>query len=258
MSDEYVLFQLDDVKPIGAVQGFPPDWRYHATSTGYTYGCRCPRCYEARRATNRATALAHRGASPKRICKRCGGQYVFVPNAGAGTKYCADCKQSAYDEAIRRHQDHNERHGPCPGCAIPCRAKPTRWNLCPDCYGSIPKILAARLRKHHASVEFVLRVARWPFCEMCGVDIRERRRDNKGRLRHAFALDHDHSCCPHSTSCGKCLRGLLCLHHNTALGFLNDDPEMALSAYRYLTKPIGGERDGRTRTSAEADTLPAS
>lgn len=47
-------------------------------------------------------------------------------------------------------------------------------------------------------------------------------------------LDHDHSCCPTITTCGKCIRGLLCPGCNRALGFLNDDPEKILRLYEYL------------------------
>jgi hypothetical protein len=49
-------------------------------------------------------------------------------------------------------------------------------------------------------------------------------------------IDHDHSCCPVplsgvSRSCGKCVRGLLCVRCNTWLGWLE---KYAESARTYL------------------------
>ena len=32
---------------------------------------------------------------------------------------------------------------------------------------------------------------------------------------YRLAIDHAHSCCPGKRSCGKCIRGILCLKHNT-------------------------------------------
>lgn len=47
-------------------------------------------------------------------------------------------------------------------------------------------------------------------------------------------IDHDHSCCPGSYSCGKCVRGLLCDDCNRGLGIFRDDPQLLDSAKRYL------------------------
>lgn len=63
-------------------------------------------------------------------------------------------------------------------------------------------------------------------CAVCG------QTDPSG---NALAVDHDHACCPGVKSCGKCVRGLLCRHCNTALGLLRDDPKVVASAFNYLS-----------------------
>jgi hypothetical protein len=55
------------------------------------------------------------------------------------------------------------------------------------------------------------------------------------------AIDHNHGCCPktgpQSTSCGKCVRGILCDTHNVGLGYFDKlSPECLLDAYRYLVR----------------------
>jgi hypothetical protein len=57
-----------------------------------------------------------------------------------------------------------------------------------------------------------------------------------GRVKR-LAVDHDHSCCPGSTSCGKCVRGLLCGHHNQEIGRNGDDPEVFAGVAAYLRRP---------------------
>lgn len=49
-----------------------------------------------------------------------------------------------------------------------------------------------------------------------------------------FHVDHDHSCCEGTKSCGKCVRGLLCSRCNTGLGMFKDSPELLGAAARYI------------------------
>jgi hypothetical protein len=109
MSEQQSLFDLvaDAARPDRLK--FPLDWPYHGSSTGQRLGCRCGRCREAKRAADRASAAR---AGVPRICKRCGEEYVYLPNSGGGTKYCQECKQKAYREAVDRHY--------VPAAKVPC------------------------------------------------------------------------------------------------------------------------------------------
>jgi hypothetical protein len=49
-----------------------------------------------------------------------------------------------------------------------------------------------------------------------------------------FAVDHDHSCCPGSRSCGRCVRGLLCAKCNNGIGMFADSPDRLRGAIAYL------------------------
>lgn len=48
--------------------------------------------------------------------------------------------------------------------------------------------------------------------------------DGDPRKRN-LAVDHDHSCCPGPTSCGRCARMLLCGPCNDVLAHFRDDPK---------------------------------
>ena len=50
-------------------------------------------------------------------------------------------------------------------------------------------------------------------------------------------IDHDHACYPdEKASCGRCVRGLLCLSCNTTLGLIERKLELAQA---YLGSPPG-------------------
>ena len=47
-------------------------------------------------------------------------------------------------------------------------------------------------------------------------------------------VDHDHACCPGESSCGSCVRGLLCHTCNIALGMVRDDASRLRRLADYL------------------------
>lgn len=51
-----------------------------------------------------------------------------------------------------------------------------------------------------------------------------------------LAVDHDHECCPRHAlrTCGQCVRGLLCMTCNSALGVFRDSPRLLAAAIGYL------------------------
>lgn len=49
-------------------------------------------------------------------------------------------------------------------------------------------------------------------------------------------VDHDHSCCPGSITCGKCVRGILCRPCNMAEGALEGKPERAEALANYMRR----------------------
>jgi hypothetical protein len=62
-------------------------------------------------------------------------------------------------------------------------------------------------------------------CKICGEPEKHKKR---------LSVDHDHSCCPGSGSCGKCIRGLLCFKCNKVLGQINDNKNILQKMIDYL------------------------
>ncbi len=62
--------------------------------------------------------------------------------------------------------------------------------------------------------------------------------DTPGGTFNMWNIDHDHACCAGRGSCGLCVRGLLCMRCNTALGWIRDRWDLAHALYEYLDKHI--------------------
>lgn len=53
---------------------------------------------------------------------------------------------------------------------------------------------------------------------------------------NGWSVDHDHACCPGFGSCGKCVRGILCMNCNNGLGCFRDNPDLLLKGAEYLER----------------------
>lgn len=83
-----------------------------------------------------------------------------------------------------------------------------------------------------ADIYWAIYEAQGGLCALC------RRANGKSKR---LAVDHDHGCCPGKTSCGRCVRSLLCTTCNKMLGHLEDDPELVERIWLYLMNPPGKE-----------------
>ena len=54
------------------------------------------------------------------------------------------------------------------------------------------------------------------------------------RYRKGRQVDHDHGCCKGKTSCGACVRGILCGPCNKFLGLIRDNKEILGNGIWYL------------------------
>lgn len=188
----------------------------------------CRECWRARRAT---------------------GGYVPrsepVPDYPTGEKECVDCGQSrpAIDFKLdRRFPDGLSQR--CKSCVRAWREQ-SMEGMTPEDMEAFQDRRAkstdraalsrrvATLRNYHLPLaDYEQRLKEQDYrCALCG----EMETAARGEQVWDLAVDHDHECCPEkSTSCGKCVRGLVCSRCNIGLGMFGDDVEVMLSAVEYL------------------------
>ena len=81
-------------------------------------------------------------------------------------------------------------------------------------------------RKHHSyrlNADQMEEMDQLPGCQICGAVAR-------------LHVDHDHSCCPGQSTCGRCVRGFLCSPCNKGLGHFRDRIDNLESAIAYLAR----------------------
>lgn len=135
-------------------------------------------------------------------------------------KTCRQCGQTKPLDSFHKSKGYRDgRRGTCREC------RRDRYRANRDCewashlkrmYGMTADEYAAILREQGG------------VCAVCGKTPEE-----NGRY---LAVDHDHSCCPGKRSCGKCVRGLLCIACNRGIGYLQDSTELLHAAVVYLRR----------------------
>lgn len=136
------------------------------------------------------------------------------------TKRCGGCKQERPLDCFAK----NAKRGYQSYCRDCNKAAKNAWNAANR----------QKVKWHAMWNKYRLRREDWErlfedqdgLCAVC--------RDNP-----ATHVDHDHNCCPGETSCGECVRGILCAGCNTAVGFIETNPERTQSVLRYIQNTCG-------------------
>lgn len=169
-----------------------------------------------------------------RICQRCSGNFNTA-DEGATSKYCSP--------TCARIEFKGKAITACAWCNKVLEARDMRrgtvWpQICQGCIYPIRHVHVA-LRNHHVPHERARQLAQDPRCEICGRDIvTQFQPSSGGRPRTWLAVDHDHKCCSGSYSCGACVRGLLCVPCNSAIGMLGDNIDNVVSLFKYMENSL--------------------
>lgn len=150
--------------------------------------------------------------------------------------YAHFCKLCVREYDLKRNRPNNKLPIKINGTKIHCRKceryldKSAFWGqltYCRECAKLVGH--AGNLKRFGLTVEnyIDLEKSQNGVCKICNLPEENRRR---------LCVDHDHSCCPDTSSCGKCVRGLICFKCNTALGMVKDNPETLQKMIDYLKK----------------------
>lgn len=190
---------------------------------------RCPRCGQNHlrseftgshcRSCHAAYARDRRRMAPSVVTQR---RDDAANLAAKGMKRCCDCFEAKPFSEFRSHKGMRDRLDPyCKPCtSVRQRASRERRGMAGK--------LRARAGRYGLTVEAYEALMAKGRCDACGTT------DPGPGGTRGWHVDHDHACCPGDRSCGKCVRGLLCVRCNVALGMADDSPDRLRSLLRYL------------------------
>lgn len=145
------------------------------------------------------------------------------PDSGS-SRTCRTCGATKIlDEFYVVNRTKGYRSGSCRTCWRGRDAKREKT----DAYRLARKASSLR-RKYGLSLDDLVALidAQGGRCAVCLSDLTSSKMD----------VDHDHACCSGPTTCGECVRGVLCARCNMALGLLGDDASVMTRAAEYVTQ----------------------
>lgn len=130
---------------------------------------------------------------------------------------------STRDELGRKHCRTCDLWLPFEGFTKDFRSKDGLRSICHACHSAKRRVSKFGVPNEWFDQTFT---AQGQACAIC------RSPEPRGR---GWAIDHDHNCCPDkATSCGACVRGILCSPCNLALGLMGDSADVLSAAAEYV------------------------
>jgi recombination endonuclease VII len=162
-------------------------------------------------------------------------------------KRCNGCSQDKPEEDFYwTDKTHARRAGPCKACiskrnaawyaALSPEAKQRRQDYNRDYLQRPIQLRRQRNWRYRKTYQMTLvqyeamLAAQGGGCAIC-------------RSTEYLHVDHDHGCCPGKTSCGRCIRGILCARCNTGRGQVDNIAWLEarigyLRTYQRRTRPV--------------------
>lgn len=200
-----------------------------------TYDCQEPECLNVAVSRHIGKCSTHHITKTCRMCKTEQPLDQFNKNKNSADNLAYECRTCVHTATLARRDQPKvepEHERPCFTCdqwlhPSQFHKDAHNWdglsNYCRTCHAArYETIKWAKIEQDWKLTREQWEALAKDGCMICGF---------KGKR---LAVDHDHSCCPGKTSCGRCVRGILCFQHNIGLGYFQDNPETLQKAQKYL------------------------
>jgi hypothetical protein len=167
-----------------------------SAASAYRMGCRCPTCRAKHRPLGSRCAEPGCGTPRRPRYRWC---EIHQPTTGQRVRNVAPCElcgreHSWYESQLTQSAD---------------TVRDLYRRVCAGCR----QRYIGQIRTHHLTTEWAMHLITARTCDLCSSPFAI---DHQGRSR--CHVDHDHRCCATTTSCGACVRGVLCVRCNGAIG----------------------------------------